>query len=300
MTAQAKQAPMATPETLAPGALDKTAGIEPMVPRPFTIADLTWETGDGDVFTWRLEPADGEPFHFGPGQFNMLYQYGVGEVPVSISGDSESGQLIHTTRAVGAVTRAMQKLRPGDIVGVRGPFGSQWPVKEAHGKDLLLVTGGIGLAPLRPAIYYALNHRDKFNRVHVVYGSRTPLDILYRRELEDWQREDDIEVGITVDRASGHWAGDVGVVTNLIDNIPFDPANALAMSCGPEIMMHFANMSLQKAGLGKEQIYVSMERNMKCAIGHCGHCQWGPHFICKDGPVFRLDKVESIFEVREL
>lgn len=294
------KAAMIQPQAYAPGALAATAEKAPMIPRQFTIADLTWETGDGDVFTWKLQPADGGKFHFKPGQFNMLYHYGVGEVPISISGDSESGELVHTTRAVGAVTRAMKQLRPGDTVGVRGPFGSDWPVQLAHGKDLIILTGGIGLAPLRPVIYYALRHREKFKNVHLLYGTRTPLDILYRQQLEAWQLEKKIDVAITVDRAAGHWQGNVGVVTNLLGDIDIDAKNALAMVCGPEIMMHFGNLALQKVGLTQQQIYVSMERNMKCAIGHCGHCQWGSHFICKDGPVFRLDQIESIFEVREL
>jgi NAD(P)H-flavin reductase len=293
-------APMITPTAYAPGALAKIANETPMVPRPFRITDLTWETGAGDVYTWKLEPVDGGEFKFKPGQFNMLYHYGVGEVPISISGDSESGVLIHTSRAVGAVTQAMQKLRPGDEIGVRGPFGSDWPVELAQGKELILLSGGIGLAPLRPVVYYALNNINKFNKLNLIYGTRTPLDILYRRELEQWQLEGQINVAMTVDRASGHWQGNVGVVTNLLEHINIDAKNSMAMVCGPEVMMHFGSLALQKAGLSQEQIYISMERNMKCAIGHCGHCQWGPHFICKDGPVFRLDYIDNIFEVREL
>jgi NAD(P)H-flavin reductase len=293
-------APMITPSAYAPGALAKIANKTPMVPRPFRIIDLTWETGAGDVFTWKLEPVDGAEYNFKAGQFNMLYHYGVGEVPISISGDTKSGVLTHTSRAVGAVTQAMQKLRPGDEIGVRGPFGSDWPVALAHGKELILLTGGIGLAPLRPVIYYALNYPDKFRKLYLLYGTRTPLDILYRRELEQWQLEGQINVAITVDRASGHWQGNVGVVTNLLEDINIDAKNSMAMVCGPEIMMHFGILALQKTGLSQEQIYVSMERNMKCAIGHCGHCQWGPHFICKEGPVFRLDHIDKFFEVREL
>ena len=273
---------------------------EIMIPREFEIADLRWETGEGDVFTWELKATDGQPFSFKPGQFNMLYHYGVGEVPISISGDSESGKLIHTSRAVGAVTRAMQSLRPGDTIGIRGPFGSDWPVAEAHGKDLLIITGGIGLAPLRPVIYYVLNHREKFNSVNLLYGTRTPLDILYRSELEQWKLQKEINVLVTVDRAQASWRGNVGVVPNLIPMANFDAKNAIAMICGPEIMMRFAEMGLSKAGVSRNQIYVSMERNMKCAVGHCGHCQYGPHFICKDGPVFRMDKLDAIFEVAEL
>lgn len=276
------------------------ANAATMVPREFEISGLRWETGEGDIFTWELAARDGTPFAFKPGQFNMLYLFGVGEVPISISGDSESGKLIHTTRGVGAVTQRMRALRPGDTLGVRGPFGSEWPVAAAHGKDLVIVAGGIGLAPLRPVIYYALNHREKFNRVYLLYGTRTPLDIIYRSELERWQREDAIDVYVTVDRAQASWRGHVGVVPNLLQNIRFDPANTIAMTCGPEVMMHFTETGLVKAGVPLENIYVSMERNMKCAIGHCGHCQYGPHFICKDGPVFRMDTIASLFKVHEL
>ena len=271
-----------------------------MVPRLFEIRDLVWETGDGTVFTWKLEASDGMPFRFGPGQFNMLYTYGVGEVAISISGDGEAGDLVHTIRAVGSVTRAMQKLKPGYTVGLRGPYGNEWPVEEARGKDLLIIAGGIGLAPLRPVIYHVLRHLDAFNRVSLLYGTRTPLDILYRDELEQWQHDDRIHVSISVDRAPPTWRGDVGVVTNLIANADFDPENTIAMICGPEVMMTFSDMALRKSGLDKDQIYLSMERNMKCAIGHCGHCQWGPYFICKDGPVFRTDRIEPYLQVREL
>ena len=271
-----------------------------MVPRLFEIKDLTWETGDGSVFTWRLEARDSEPFGFRPGQFNMLYTYGVGEVAISISGDTESGELVHTIRAVGSVTNAMQRLKPGYTVGLRGPFGNHWPLDEAEGRDLLIIAGAVGLPPLRPVIYYALRHPDRFNRVNLLYGTRTPLDILYRDELEVWKHERKINVAFTVDRAPPSWRGDVGVVTNLIAKARFDPENTIAMICGPEVMMTFCEIALHKTGLRKDQIYVSIERNMKCAIGQCGHCQWGPYFICKDGPVFRTDLVEDLLQVREL
>ena len=271
-----------------------------VLPRKFRISKLIWETGEGDVFTWELESLDDCKFSFQPGQFNMLYAHGLGEIPVSISGDSESGMLTHTTRAVGAVTSGLQKLRVGEVIGVRGPFGSPWPIKKAFGKDLLIIAGGIGLAPLRSIIYYALNHRHKFNRVKLVYGARTPLEIIYRSELEHFIESRDIDVSIIVDKVCGYWSGQVGVVTNLIPQLEFDHKNALALICGPEVMMHFSRLTLNKVGVTDSQIYVSMERNMKCAIGHCGHCQWGRHFICKDGPVFRFDQIQELFKVHEL
>jgi NAD(P)H-flavin reductase len=266
-----------------------------MMPRPFRIQKVRKETAD--TFTLDLVPSGGEGMDsFVPGQFNMLYVFGVGEVPISISGDpGDSSILQHTTRAVGAVTRALQEQKKGGTVGIRGPFGSAWPVEEARGRDCVIVTGGIGLAPLRPALYSLLAHRESYRKIALLYGARTPEDILYRRELERWRSKLDLEVHVTVDRASGGWRGNVGVVPALIRRSGFDPATATAMVCGPEVMMRFTVRELESAGMDSRQIYVSMERNMKCAVGFCGHCQFGPAFICKDGPVFRLDRIASIF-----
>jgi NAD(P)H-flavin reductase len=202
---------------------------DPMLPMPHRIQRLWNETKD--TFTLDLEPADGGGvFSFAPGQFNMLYVFGVGEVPISISGDPSGSRAIrHTTRVVGTVTKAMRGLKRGDIIGVRGPFGSHWPVKEATGHDIVIVAGGIGLAPLRSALYELMAHRDQYGRVTLLYGARTPEDILYRRELEHWRGKFDLEVYVTVDRAPSGWRGIVGVVTKLMDRATFDPANAVAM-----------------------------------------------------------------------
>jgi len=231
----------------------------------------------------------------------MLYLFGTGEVPISISGNpSEPEKLIHTIRAVGTVTQAMAKLKPGDIIGVRGPFGIGWPVEEAKGSDLVIIAGGIGLAPLRPVIYQALEKRNEFGRFVLLYGSRTPEDLLYRRELEKWRARLDVEVLVTVDRAMGDWRGNVGVVTKLISKAGFDPLHATAMVCGPEIMMRFTATELQNRGVPRENIYISMERNMRCGIGLCGHCQMGPTFICKNGPVYRYDYLKDMLTKREI
>ncbi len=273
---------------------------DPMVPRPFVVREFREETHD--TFTLTLEPreADGVPA-FEPGQFNMLYVFGVGEVPVSISGDPGRPEVLtHTVRAVGGVTRALQKCGPGDVVGVRGPFGSAWPVDKVKGKDVVIVTGGIGLAPLRPAVCQILGQRDRIGKFALLYGARTPQDILYRQELEQWRSKLDLQVRVTVDNAPHDWYGTVGVVTILIHKARFDPANTLAMVCGPEIMMRFAVQELIKEGMRGEDIYISMERNMKCAVGFCGHCQYGPNFICKDGPVFRFSDVRHLFGLREI
>jgi len=274
--------------------------IEPMLPAVYRIKRVQQDTHD--TFTMELEPSKRNGgFSFAPGQFNMLYVFGVGEVPISISGDPANKQtIVHTTRAVGAVTKAMRKLKRGDTLGMRGPFGSSWPVGEAAGSDVVILTGGIGLAPLRPAIYHVLANREKYGKVVLLYGTRTPADMLYRRELEQWRSRFDIEVQITVDRAMNGWHGNVGVVTTLIHRAHFDPHNAVAMVCGPEIMMRFAIIELHKRGLTDERIFVSMERNMKCGIGFCGHCQYGPTFICKDGPVYPYSSIKDIFTKREI
>lgn len=271
----------------------------PMVPRPYIVCGVQRETYD--TFTLELESEHRAEFVFAAGQFNMLYVFGVGEVPISISGNpTQPNVLIHTTREVGAVTRAMRQLSAGDVLGVRGPFGSHWPVEEAAGADLVIVAGGIGLAPLRPALYHILARREQYGNVFLLYGTRTPADILYKKELKQWQAGFRLPVYITVDRAAGAWRGSVGVVTTLIPRAPFDPRNAVAMVCGPEVMMRFTARELEKRGVKPENIYVSMERNMKCAVGFCGHCQLGPTFICKDGPVFRWNRIEPLIAVREI
>lgn len=255
-----------------------------------------------DTFSLELEPQYGEKsYTFAPGQFNMLYVYGVGEVPISISGDpTRHKSLIHTTREVGTVTRAMRKLKVGDTLGVRGPYGSSWPVEKAIGCDVVIVAGGIGLAPLRPVIYYILSQREKYGKVVLLYGTRTPEDILFRKDLEKWRGRFDLETHLTVDRATGSWHGNVGVVTTLIGRAPFDPLNCIAMVCGPEIMMRFTVLELQKRGVEDDKIFISMERNMKCGIGLCGHCQLGPTFVCKEGPVYTYKNLKDVFLKREM
>jgi NAD(P)H-flavin reductase len=273
---------------------------DPMVPTPVRVRRVRKETYD--TFTLELESANGASgFSFTPGQLNMLYVFGVGEVPISISGDPTKPQtLVHTVRSVGTVTETICKLKPGDVLGVRGPFGSHWPVEEAAGSDVVIVAGGIGLAPLRPALYYLLANREKYGRIVLLYGARTRQDLLYTSELEKWRGKFDLEVGVTVDTATAGWLGNVGVVTTLIPRAQFDPAQAVAMVCGPEVMIRFTMRELEGRGISPENIFISLERNMKCAIGFCGHCQFGPSFVCKDGPVFRYDQVQALFAKREI
>jgi len=277
------------------------AGLsDPMVPSPFCLQRVRKETYD--TLTLELEPANGAgTFPFAAGQFNMLYAFGVGEVPISISGDpGEPQTLVHTVRAVGAVTQAICKLKRGEVLGVRGPFGSHWPVEEAAGSDVVIVAGGIGLAPLRPALYYLLSNREKYGRIALVYGARTLEDLLYKPELERWRSHLDLEVDVTVDTAPASYGGNVGVVTTLIPRARFDPFNAVALVCGPEVMMRFTVRELESRGVDPENIFISLERSMKCGIGFCGHCQFGSTFICRDGPVFSYAEIQPFFAKREI
>jgi NAD(P)H-flavin reductase len=271
-----------------------------MVPAFYRVTHVQLELAD--TFTVELEPRDGAMAHtFAAGQFNMLYAFGIGEIPISISGDpSRDGPLVHTTRGVGAVSRALCALEEGDIVGVRGPFGTAWPLDRATGQNIVLVAGGIGLAPIRPVLYAILAERAKYGSVALLYGARTPDEILFRHEIEQWRARLDLDVYVTVDRGTGAWRGSVGVVTKLIPRVPIDPEKTVALVCGPEIMMRFTAAELLKRGLASERLYVSMERNMKCAVGLCGHCQYGPHFICKDGPVFAYSQVQSLLTKAEI
>jgi NAD(P)H-flavin reductase len=216
-----------------------------------------------------------------------------------VSGDTE-GPLVHTVRAVGAVSDAICAARPGSVLGVRGPFGNTWPVEAAAGSDVVIVAGGIGLAPLRPALYHVLRNRGRYGEVVLLYGSRTPADLLYAKELERLRGRFDLQVDVTVDNAEGGWRGKVGVVPQLIAGARFDEESTVALVCGPEIMMHFTARGLVERGVPEERVYLSMERNMRCGVGHCGHCQLGPTLICRDGPVYRYDELAPLMAVREL
>ncbi len=271
---------------------------DPMRPE---VCRILWRQDElTDTFTLALEAPPGQP-GFAPGQFNMLYCFGIGEVPISLCGDPDRpGELVHTIRAVGAVTHALGRLGPGDAVGVRGPFGRPWPVAEAVGQDLLLVAGGLGLAPLRPLLYHVLHRRGDYGRVCLCYGARTSEDILYRQELEEWRRQGVVSVKLTVDRAGRDWPGRVGLVTQLLDPASFAPGSARAMVCGPEVMMRHTVRALNGLGLEDGRIFVSLERNMQCGIGLCGHCQWGADFVCRDGPVFCCENIAARWHVPEL
>ena len=273
--------------------------MNPYLPLPYRITSVRQDTPD--TATVHLEPVGAAIPEPAPGQFTMLYVLGVGEAPISVSGAPvEGAPLAQTLRGVGPVSKAITRMQPGEELGVRGPYGTIWPVDEAVGHDVLFVAGGLGLAPLRPAVRQVLAHRERYGRVSVLYGTRSPQDILYREELALWRRMLDVQIEVTVDRAHRSWHGAVGVVTELIPRASVDPARTIAMVCGPEVMMRFTVQALHAAGMPSEQIYVSMERSMKCGIGLCGHCQFGPDFVCKQGAVMRYDRIASIFTVREI
>ncbi|QDT28553.1 FAD/NAD(P)-binding protein [Gimesia panareensis] len=256
------------------------------------------------VTTYQLaltDPTAAESYRFRPGQFNMLYVPGAGESAISMSGDPDSLEtLTHTIREAGNVTRRIADMRVGDTLGLRGPFGTSWPVEQCAGKDVILVAGGIGLPPLRPVIYHMLSEREKYGQITLLYGARTPEMLLYTDEFQRW-REQGLDVRVTVDRSAPGWQGNVGVVPQLLERLQkFDPANTVMMICGPDIMMRFTARGALQRGMTTEQIWVSTERNMQCAVGLCGHCQLGPEFICKDGPVFRYDLISPYLKVEGL
>ena len=235
------------------------------------------------------KPADG--FAFRPGQFNMLYAFGIGEAAISISGHSDDPYLTHTIRAIGKVTEALAAFEPGMPIGVRGPFGSPWPMDLCEGRDVLVVSGGLGVCPLRGALRHLLRHRDRFRNVACLVGGRAPAQLIYRQELQELEQRADIQLEITVDHAPPDWQRHVGVVTDLLPRIRIDPETTIALLCGPEVMMRFAAEGIEELGVAPERIFVSMERNMKCAIGHCGRCQLGPNYVCKDGPIFTWQRI---------
>jgi NAD(P)H-flavin reductase len=271
-----------------------------LLPRPFRVTRGRRELAD--VWTLDLEASDGEgPVMFRPGQFTMVYVFGIGEVPISISGDPATPDvLVHTVRAVGAVTRAVCAVQKGDVLGVRGPYGEGWPVEAALGRDVVIMAGGLGLAPLRPLVRAVVARRGEFRRVVLLIGARAPSGLLFSREVARWRARFGLDVHVTVDAGDSTWNGDVGVITALLPRVTFDAATTTAFVCGPEVMMRFGAADLVHRGVPSDQVFLSMERNMKCAVGVCGHCQFGPAFVCKDGPVFPYSRIETALRIREI
>jgi NAD(P)H-flavin reductase len=272
------------------------AAAPAMAPRPFVVAARRREVPG--VWTLELEPADGAPLRVLPGQFTMVYAFGVGEIALSVSG-ADRGRLVHTVASVGAVSAAVCAARPGTVLGIRGPLGNGWPLAAARGADVVVMAGGVGLAPLRETVRHLLARRGEYGELMLLYGSRTPQTLLYRREIERWRRQG-LTAELIVDAAGRGWDGRVGFVTELIPPAAFDPDAAVAMVCGPEVMMTHCARSLLDRGLPADRLYVSLERNMRCGMGFCGHCQLGGTLICRDGPVYAWDRIAPALGVREL
>jgi NAD(P)H-flavin reductase len=280
-------------------ALTAAAAGDALTPRPFVVRSARRETAD--TVTLCLEPRYGDPLVFRPGQFTMIGVPGRGEVPISISGDPcEPGLLQHTVRSVGDASHALTRAGPGDLLLVRGPFGTGWEVERAVGGDVLIVAGGIGLAPLRPAVLEVLAGRDRYRRAVLVVGCRTPDRLLFVEELQQWRARLDLDVLLTVDAAPSGWHGRVGLVTGLLAAADVDPARTHAFVCGPEVMMRLVADAVLRLGVPAPRTRLSLERNMKCGVGLCGHCQLREHFVCTDGPVFGYDVLAPLLTTRGL
>ena len=277
------------------------SAARPMQPYWAEVVEIQPEApGVGTYWLRFLDNSLQASYRFLPGQFNMLSVPGLGESAISISSSPEAPERIgHTVRYVGNVTHAISRLKIGDVVGVRGPFGSAWPLERLKGRDIVLTAGGIGLPPLRSALYPIMNHRQDYGRVVVLYGARTPQDLQFTREYKDWEKAG-VELMITVDRADDTWKGQVDVVPILFYRMRLNPATTSILTCGPEIMIRFVIFEALARRIAAENIFVSMERNMKCGLGLCGHCQIGPFFVCKDGPVFSFDQIQPYFNVEDL
>lgn len=270
-----------------------------LIPKEAVIQQIKPQTYDTITYTLSfVDPEMRQQYRFAPGQFNMVSVFGFGEAPISISSaPNGNGSFDHTVRAVGNLTKALSRMKVGDVVGIRGPYGTHWPVEEARGKDILVVAGGIGLAPLRPFIMEVFRNRANYGLIEICYGARTPQDLLFTDEFDQWRSNPDTLVRVTVDRApNGDWQGHIGVVTTLFNNLSVQPENTIALLCGPDIMMRFGIIDLLKRHYNPEAIYVSLERRMKCGVAMCGHCQCGPYFVCKDGPVFRYSDIQNVAE----
>lgn len=259
----------------------------PLVPMRAVVEEKKTETKD--VVSLKFSLLDNKKFFLNPGQFNMLGLPGFGEAPVSFSSLLiNKKSFIHTIRAAGSLTHTIAGLDKGDIVGIRGPLGNGWPLKKAYSKNLIITAGGIGIAPLRPVIHYVLLNRRKFRKVFLVYGVRNEGDILYRDELLDWYKSKEISLLISVDEKpkNGLLKYRTGVITTVLNELDITLPDAITFICGPEIMMRFCARDLIFRGQNSADIFVSLERRMKCGIAHCGHCQIGAKYVCKDGPVF--------------
>ena len=273
---------------------------DPMLPNWAKIVKIENEAPGVNTYWLQFtDPKVQKAFSFLPGQFNLLTIPGYGEAAISISSHPKNKKAVgHTIRLTGNVTNAIDRLGVGGTLGLRGPFGSCWPVEELKGRDIYIAAGGIGLPPLRPAIYHIIDNRADYGKVVLIYGARTPEDLQFTKEFDDWEKAD-IELMICVDSCDDTWTGLVGVVPMLFYNLRIDPKKGALMTCGPEIMIHFSAYEAIARRIPRKRIFVSLEKNMKCGFGSCGHCQLGPYFVCKDGPVFSYKQIGPYLEVED-
>ncbi len=271
------------------------------VTRPLILQSVREETANTRTFTF----AEGDPAWQTatpglPGQFNMLYAPGYGEAAISLCGlPDQPGTCLHTIRLAGDVTQALFRMQPGDTVGCRGPFGRGWPLEECENHDVILVGGGIGLAPMRSLVDW-LMRQPRSGRDHLLLGARSPELLLYREEFDSW-RQKGLQVLETVDRGSSDWSGNIGAVPLLLDRLENEALQqALVLICGPEIMMRYTAQAALDRGIPPERIWLSMERHMNCAVGLCGRCQWGSHLVCTRGPVLRYDEIQHQLHISSL
>lgn len=272
----------------------------PYLPEEAIIVERIQETAD--LFTLRLKLSNSEhqqSYTFSPGQFNMLYLYGIGEIPISIVSDPEDKSIIdHTIRTVGRVTNALSKLKAGDRIGIRGPFGNGWPVEQSKHQDIVIITGGLGCAPVVSMINYIEQRRTDYAKLNIIQGVKHCCDLLWNERYVRWREMPDTRVLLCADYGKAIWPWHIGPVTDVFNKLEFDANNVIIMMCGPEGMMQVCSEQMLQRSVDASRIYLSMERNMQCATGHCGHCQYGSEFICKDGPVFSYDKLQHLFRKR--
>ena len=275
----------------------KSGVRDPYLPYAAQIMQRRQDTPD--IFTLALRFAYKKQHHayrFQPGQFNMLYLYGVGEVAISIVTDPQQPDLYcHTIHEVGQVTGGLAQLQEGDYLGVRGPYGVGWPLKQAVGKDVVIITGGLGCAPSVSAIHHIIKHRSHYGKILLLQGVKHSSDLLFRPQYEKWAQLPNIQVFLAANKSEPPWSWLTGYVTEFIPDLEFDTNNVAVLMCGPEAMLGAALPPLKQKGVADEHIYINMERNMECALGHCGHCQFGGQFVCKNGPVFCYPVIKNLF-----
>lgn len=270
----------------------------PLLPQLATLQDVIDLTPDIKLFKLQLDdPAIRESFDYKPGQFVFLSAFGVGESPFTfVSVPYRKPGLEFAVRRIGTVTNALHELEPGATLGVRGPFGNCFPLEEYKGENIFIIGGGIGMAPLRPIVLTILDHRDDYGHLIIINGARTPRDLVFAPEFDTWAASPRTKLELTVDAGDENWTGRVALVPSVVTELKLSPQNAIAVTCGPPIMIHFTLIELKKLGFADNQIVTTLESKMKCGLGKCARCNVGQKYICQDGPVFTLEQISELIE----